>query len=838
MFHPISPSPGRGVVFHSGVAIHSSTAGSVTARSIAAAKPRRRLVGFWVCVAATIAIGTSHALPPKKDLADPDRKPCEPRARIDIVLNKSGLPLIGTKTTVTANAKIELTEPDPEDFEGYRCVTKYLQIPPASHAWTFNRPPGSNATLSGTSTSSVSFAPDVVGAYSVIYTVSCPGGCPVPLSRGGTVLAPSASEGRIIEAADRIERPPETEPELPAMDFTRPIAIREGLTGGGVTDPQWVATEDWTGPEDYRMLEGWVNSSHISRKDSPLNHESQDFNFDVTPDPPYHNLLVPDQRGVEVEWERDHFPEFFRPTRGDRVSAMGYWIHDCGHNFKTEIHPPVMTATHRARPVRIPESMGLGSNIHVPGIVTDIWINREAGEITGNCSATGLHNPPFEAVLPNGSSIHVNGDCLPFAAGFNKNPINREYEFNIYLPRDPRFTSTRVGMQVPEIPLHFLVVDANGTVFDPVVTRTQSGNATYLKVRVDLGDYPGDTYARRIEAAWAYPSPHNWGLKSWRVSINSMDVDDDGDGTGSGDGDWRFWVNVNNGDQEWTKLFDCDGCVHGVERFGGTPWATGFPNIPNSLGPDIRLFPDQKIWVHASGFENDWAVSDSTGHVSRLHPQEVRSYSADSHCTSSFPSGCCRYTLNYDIVEGIPVGKAQLTPEGSALYEAYTLRPGELSNRPGKANLAELVEAFPVAIERVWNHPDELNMDFHRGPVLLANTSYPKMNISEPNVLTDIGKDALYTHFIETLDKGGELKIAAFANELIEEIRNAGHTVPLEEIEAGLESIRESVPDFVWEQIQPAVDEMPTATPSPAATPEVPSTPTPTPSHTPTPVPA
>jgi hypothetical protein len=91
---------------------------------------------------------------------------------------------------------------------------------------------------------------------------------------------------------------------------------------------------------------------------------------------------------------------------GDRVSLFGFWILDCGHPpFYSEIHPVVGWGVHRQRPVRIPDDAAFtfdletstvtaraGSNLHVPGIVTDLWFNADAGGATGG-DPSGLALP-------------------------------------------------------------------------------------------------------------------------------------------------------------------------------------------------------------------------------------------------------------------------------------------------------------------------------------------------------------------------------------------------------------------------------------------------------------
>jgi hypothetical protein len=424
---------------------------------------------------------------------------------------------------------------------------------------------------------------------------------------------------------------------LPALEVTAPTDFEDASEkcdgGGGVKDPQWVTVNPWRGPQDYELLEGRVIQSRISRQDNPLNHHSQDQTFHVDPDPPYRRLLALGQRDLEIEWERNHLPEPFWPTPGDRVSVYGYWIHDCGHDFKTEIHPLVMIAVQRPRPIEIPENVlfrflapiggdpvvsNIGSNVYVPGIVTDIWFNQNSGEITDNCSTTGLHQP-YAGQLD--SAVLIRSQCIPTPFRGGPSPLNRRFEFNIYLPPNPEVLVRAQGLTPHPIPFFRQTLEhpfgaAEGP--EPTIEFMSAGNVDFLKVTVDLSSFTGAQYARRIVAGWVYPSPDNWGLKTWKLRLNSLDVHNDGDGSLRGDGNWRFWVNTNNTDQEWTKLFDCDGCVHGTENFAGRPWQTGSlaEVLPDrSLGPDLLLFPSQRIWVHTSGFEDDTVVSDDTGAV-------------------------------------------------------------------------------------------------------------------------------------------------------------------------------------------------------------------------------
>ena len=152
--------------------------------------------------------------------------------------------------------------------------------------------------------------------------------------------------------------------------------------------PQLVPVRRFVGAFDYRLLEGRIRKTNIAWNDNELNHYSHDIGMHVEVDPQHLLLKVEENEDMEIEWESNYLPGAMRPSAGDRISAFGFHTYDCHHSpIATEIHPPVLTAVHRSRAVRIPDGWAppggdpLGSNIWVPGIITDIWANARAGEI-------------------------------------------------------------------------------------------------------------------------------------------------------------------------------------------------------------------------------------------------------------------------------------------------------------------------------------------------------------------------------------------------------------------------------------------------------------------------
>ena len=155
------------------------------------------------------------------------------------------------------------------------------------------------------------------------------------------------------------------------------LAKQRGCRDGGTANknrvnPSWVSVQ----PTDEAVVaEGIVRVSKVTYEDFPNCHESHDWNIFVKLDPEYEQRTAsrdsglnsdanrvldattrslpadpktgkvpPDRQGdrvIEIEWEKDQYPEEFRPIYGDRIWTIGRWVFDCGHPpYRSEIHPP------------------------------------------------------------------------------------------------------------------------------------------------------------------------------------------------------------------------------------------------------------------------------------------------------------------------------------------------------------------------------------------------------------------------------------------------------------------------------------------------------------------
>jgi hypothetical protein len=459
------------------------------------------------------AIDSVFALQPLNEGGTP-RSDCSGVPGVtEIKLDWRGQNLVGCKVEIDATrSRIHRVASD--------CTTIFYTDLPAyvERHWTvIGQPPGANAQLAINGNVATLSLP-VAGDYTVQLTVCSDGNCPVYEFPGSPSTFPLASSSGTITIRAETELPLRVQerPVLPpsAMVPTPRLNLSDGeracrcQDGGGLIDPQWVTVSNWSGASDYKRVEGYVVRSWPPITDAPFNHDLawsggnwyviHDVNLVVSPDPRYYNLI-----STKPEWESnphllgcesqgDTMPDHLRPLEGDRVSLFGYWILDCGHEpFYTEIHPVVGWAVHRNRPVRIPDSAlfsfdlvtntvvsPAGSNLHVPGIVSDLWFNTDTGGITdgGNNSMAqpARCNPNYaQCVLNNPGHPELCPRFLDADNNITQSPIQREYDFNIYLPKNPSDVFAEVGQFRPRAPLYVTISNPHASDGpNPTVTRT------------------------------------------------------------------------------------------------------------------------------------------------------------------------------------------------------------------------------------------------------------------------------------------------------------------------------------------------------------------------------
>jgi hypothetical protein len=650
------------------------------------------------------------------------------------------------------------------------CGLSDFTYPLLQFQWSLVAPPGSAATLTGTSGLQPRLVLDTTGTRTIRLT-ACPSGCTISDPSGHPVSVAAQTVELAVNVVASAPLGPETMPVLPELVEAPFHALTQDNCsfGAGLIASQWFAVEQIDGPQDYRLMEGLVRHSRVSRKDSFLNHGSQDFNFYVQPDPPFRNLLFePSDPGhppteLEIEWERDSLPERYRPTRGDRVSVFGHWIYDCSHENHAEIHPPVGVAVHRPRPIRIPESktfpefggQGAGSNVYVPGIITDVFFSTDGGDLVDCSTDTGLKNADF-TTLPNGTQAPT---CIPPPS------LDRIFEFDIYLPRDPRLVLQDAGVSgLAPVPVYRDFETPPGAVPGPnpvLELRPNATSPTHVHVTIDLRGFTGSRYEKRIVSGWVLPAANNWGLGRWKLRLNKLEIFNDGDGSARGDGDWRLWINTNNAasvgfpPQEWTQILNQD--VHGVENFGGRPWQTDAPTSDRSLGPDLLRYPppnqtvpgprDYGILFHSTGYEADTFTDDDAGTIavrSAAEPQPAFGFSNICHPSSDVGglvySGCVSYSAFFEVLAGPPVPNAVLTPGARAVADTYVLTECAQAGGPLCGLNPPVVGA---AVEPPILHPLDAHLGF-RATAAPFTESRPFRPGSRENALTEMSVEQVH----------------------------------------------------------------------------------------------
>jgi hypothetical protein len=676
-----------------------------------------------------------------------------------------------------------------------------------------------------------SFRPLVAGAYEARLTY-CPQSCPGRQVGNDVVDIPPLSATVAVVVVDRMPVPPATQPVLTPTALTPPTPEeveaesafheereRKCAFPGFLADaqtPQLVPVRPFAGSGDYRLLEGRVVKTNIAANDNELNHYSHDIGIHVEPDPRHELLMVEGKHDMEIEWESNYLPGAMRPSAGDRVSAFGFHTYDCHHApIGTEIHPPVLTAVHRSRAVRIPDGwapsggVSLGTNIWVPGVVTDVWANVRAGEMTSNCSTTGLHQ---EAVLaPPGSPVPVLfGSCIR-----SPHPIRRSFSFNVYLPENPQARVAAAGLEAPPAPLHVRVEPGSGPV--PAVVPLTEGGVTFLRVTVDLSGFTGETYGRRIVAAWVQPSPENWGLERWKAGIPSMRVYEDHDfGT---DGDWVFWTSLNNRDQEWTRLLNGNSVGEGTYTFGGRAWETESPFPDRSLGPHLLLFnprfgqhfPGSPLFdltrsleLHTSGYDEEF-WDDEVGMVHTVVRPDPATLAVGERRTLTQYSSSGDYRLTYFFERLGPVAGASLTGAGRRLADAYTL--GETGRcSPVRRNLCLLLPDVGSVVE-AWDPgqepapPEGPDLDWSVHPVF-------ERQEEEPWSLTGMPLETLGRAVRNGL-KGDPERVRRFFVELREEFDEVRGTRMQGEYARALPAFEPHLPADLWQRYLGDIDPTP-----------------------------
>jgi hypothetical protein len=624
-----------------------------------------------------------------------------------------------------SSSRLRIYKPD-------ACATPAITSALPHFVWTLEGPNGSKTLLENTNSLRVSFTPDIPGDY-VVHLVGCPNDttskrvCTVRLvaayTSTGKPIVRAVQLGPVekvvkVTVSARAQLPPLyrpgnlNDPSLPALTTlpTSPqhydLARSYCNFGTGIEGhPEWYTTSVWKGPTPaYEAVEGRVYRSNIAGTDYPFTHIANDHNAMLEVDPSYRRLLIDDGPedkdpdllpfgGLEIEWEFLNYPDVFRPLEGDRMSVLGYHVVDCGHTPRTEMHPPIGVAVHRPRAVMLPtqfqyeadktsgQPIGavrpIGSNVYVPGIVTDIWISLNGGEIL-NGGSRGLHQPT--QIVVNGLTLAANPSVLkPTTKGVT-------FQFKVYLPPSPTYVLGFNKVIVPpfdaalfvEVQNHPRAADLGASTALTIkeVERHLGGAFPYLAYSIDLSALsPGERFAKRIVAGWVYPDldGNNFGLRAYRVKLEQMKVLDTGDVSS---GDWKLWATIPSVDAPWTRLIECRSCIDEMTYASNASiWERGAMDTAGHLMGEVLLFQpteghySQDALLRFTGYDNDWLETDPIGNAANSVGQLGR-YSVGTTCDD-----CPSFNLVYDVERGITPVTEVLAPEAKAFFQALLIHP-------------------------------------------------------------------------------------------------------------------------------------------------------------------
>lgn len=403
--------------------------------------------------------------------------------------------------------------------------------------------------------------------------------------------------------------------------------LQKGLEQLSAIDPEWApVVNGGLGPVSTPvLLRGTVLDSHISTTDFPSTHVTIDQNTDI--------LLDDEDAGcaatgnataevgdagqiqaphIELEWEVGSYPAFAWAGPGDRITALGRWIFDCGHedpvpglcsgtttacildsdcpsgvtcagtvfNYHSELHPPQAVAvirTGRGAPMPRPGDDADEAKA-VPVTRADAFVSGDGGGAGDACVLTPV---PLAALLGLGGATPQN--CFPFSQPLA--PINDfDFEFDVPLPDVPHegAPSWRIVEQAdhaPAVPAEVRVV--------PVLGASPHLHVTVLMTKRVGGALPTG-FAGTLLASWRRANaPH---LRHVRVTIDEVVVNDPLAHLipVPNPHAWRVEASVNG---EWQRMVpDLD--------VGVPPSAHSFPV---HLVFDQWLSPRGKLVVHAQG---------------------------------------------------------------------------------------------------------------------------------------------------------------------------------------------------------------------------------------------
>jgi hypothetical protein len=638
---------------------------------------------------------------------------CTQSADLEVGLNSSApvavvsFPISLSATTPT----IVIQSSGPPSCEGAERISSEVW------KWTLDAPPGSHSQLANVDTLDVTFNPDKPGKYTVNFN-GCGNQCTMKLvtkfvngkAVTGDVRISNPVRQMVFNVAETAQVPPRLVPP-PGPSPAGQLATDPQHFGSSQSfcgnkkllalgfNAEWFTTSP---TPNFELVEGRVYDSIVSRIDTPRGHIDNDADVKVDVDPWLRRLLMDDNAsdkgsaglpfgGMEVEWEWPQWAEGFRPLVGDRISALGYHVIDCGHAINTELHPPIAVAVHRPLPVKLPDFVSLengkpvvhiGSNIYVPGIITDIFVNLNGADIL-NCVGDSLRQ-----------STSDSPPCVP-----QPDQPGIPFAFNVYLPVNPQRIVKSVMHNDPPVPALFrqfvdppeapggLISDIQFQIIDD--THLDS-DIPYFTVSVDISKMrTGQMASKRLISAWVYPdiTGKNYGLRALRLRLDQLQVTDTGD---IRSGDWKLWLGYRNAVRPWTRLINCEDCVdQKTYSFADSIFESGALGTGGLLKGEILEFrnfsPFSLGRLRLTGYEQDTFGGDDVGEVDAFvgGPGQfvLQSFCEDQAQGSINPadSGCAGYIAHIIVEPGQTPVSSVLDPQTKKFLNSLLVGKPSLS---------------------------------------------------------------------------------------------------------------------------------------------------------------
>jgi hypothetical protein len=401
-------------------------------------------------------------------------------------------------------------------------------------------------------------------------------------------------------------------------------------------DPEWPTVWDERPVEVYGTIaptdgNGSDQPARISPSDNPPTHNAHDAILFLLPDAAYRWIVGtanyydgdPDSPGrgtLEIEWETQNngstatygqgrigLPVWANPTIGDRVYAVGRWILDAGHpelGDRTEMHPPRLLATMRARPAVSGGATAAQVDVYVsgngggaytmaPGLSTVLDQNGYGGgrirDALQPAEQTTYYRPgPLASFLyplvielvrqVTGTSVsatvypNAGPSAFPWGTpGAQTRPVNdRDYDFDVPLPPPP---SGAAGVQMEAVthPEHNTGV---------VESITYNGSTAHVHLPYRGAD--SGIYARTLKFSWiTAPAP----VTHLVAHLNRIDVTDLA-------GKWQMWADVSG---QWSYL---TGAAPGLLNTAAGQ-GVSLPGTP----VDVYLNAGQTLRVYVHGYQ-------------------------------------------------------------------------------------------------------------------------------------------------------------------------------------------------------------------------------------------